>query len=86
MSFYQIKNKIIYRRYRMIRKIIWSIRFTDCVSFSANIMLLISMISAYTNLIYGNYSQLVALNDFYKCMCLEEMHKRIKLEISYRGF
>ena len=53
MSFYQIKNKIIYRRYRMI---------------------------------YGNYSQLVALNDFYESMCLEEMNKRIKLEISYRCF
>ena len=81
MSFYQIKNKIIFRKYRMIRKIIWTINITDCVSFKANIMLLISMISAYTYMVSGNYSQLVALNDFYECMCLEEMDKRLMLEM-----
>lgn len=69
----------LYRRYRLI-KIIWTYKYTDSTNFKANIMLLISMVSGYTYMIYGNYSQLVALNDFYKCMCLKEMHKRLMIE------
>ena len=86
MSFYQIKNKIIFRRYRMIRKIIWSFRFTDCVSFRANIMLLINLISSYTYMVYGEYESLLNLDEYYATMCIDEMYKRIKLEISYKWF
>ena len=81
MNFYRVKSKIIYRRYRLIKRIIWTYKYTDSINFKANIMLLISMISGYTYMLYGNYSQLVALNDFYKCMCLMEMHKRLMLEM-----
>ena len=80
MNFYRVKSKIIYRRYRLIKRIIWSYKYTDSINFKANIMLLISMISGYTYMVYDNYSQLVALNDFYRCMCLTEMHKRLMLE------
>lgn len=86
MSFYQIKNKIIYRSYRMIRKIIWSFRFTDYVSFRANIMLLINLISSYTHMVYGEYECLLNLDEYYSSMCIDEMYKRIKLELEQRGF
>lgn len=84
MSFYQIKNKIIFRRYRMIRKIIWSINITDCVSFRADIMLLINLISSYTLMVYGENECLLNLVNYYAKMCIDEMHSRIKLENSYR--
>ena len=86
MSFYQTKNKIIYRRYRMIRRIIWSFKFTDCVSFRANIMLLINLISSYTHMVYGEYDCLLNLDEYYVTMCIDEMYKRIKLELEQRGF
>jgi hypothetical protein len=82
MSFYRIKNKMIFRRYRTIRKIIWSFRFTDSISFSANIMLLINLTSSYTYMVYGEYECLLNLDEYYATMCIDEMHKRIKLEIS----
>ena len=85
MSFYQDKNKIIYRRYRLIRRIIWSFKFVDCVSFRANIMLLINLISSYTYMVYGEYECLLNLDEYYATMCIDEMYKRIKLEIAFRG-
>ena len=85
MSFYQDKNKIIYRRYRLIRRIIWSFKFVDCVSFRANIMLLINLISSYTYMVYGAYECLLNLDDYYVTLCIDEMHKRIKLENAFRG-
>lgn len=85
MSFYQDKNKIIYRRYRLIGHIIWSFKFVDCVSFRANIMLLINLISSYTHMVYGAYECLLNLDDYYATLCIDEMHKRIKLENAFRG-
>lgn len=55
MSFYRDKYKIIYRRYRMIRKFIWTTKFIKPASFRADIMLLINVISSYTFMIYGDY-------------------------------
>lgn len=80
MSFYRDKHKIIYRRYRMIRKFIWTTKFIHPTSFRADIMLLINTISSYTFMIYGEYMWLVALNDYYANMCIAEMHERIKIE------
>lgn len=82
MSFYRDKYKIIYRRYRMIGKFIWTTKFIDPISFRADIMLLINLISSYTFMIYGAYMRLVDLNDYYADMCIDEMHERIKLEKS----
>lgn len=82
MSFYRDKNKIIYRRYRMIRKFIWTTKFIKPASFRADIMLLINVISSYTFMIYGEYMWLVALNDYYANVCIDEMYERIKIEKS----
>lgn len=86
MSFYQDKNKIIYHRYRMIIKIIWSFRYINSVSFRANILLLINLIYSYTFMVYGEHGCLVDLNDYYSEMCIDEMYKRLKLEFDKRGF
>ena len=86
MSFYRDKSKIIYRRYRMIRQIIWSFKYVDNVSFRANIMLLINIISSYTYMVYGEYGYLLLLDDYYSNMCIKEMCKRIRLEFDTRGF
>lgn len=82
MSFYRDKYKIIYRRYRMIRKFIWTTKFIKHASFRADIMLLINLISSYTFMIYGEYMWLVALNDYYANVCIDEMYERIKIEKS----
>lgn len=82
MSFYRDKYKIIYRRYRMIRKFIWTTKFIKPASFRADIMLLINLISSYTFMIYGEYMWLVALNDYYVNVCIDEMYERIKIEKS----
>ena len=86
MSFYQSKNKIIYRRYRMVRRIIWSFTYVDPPRFRANIMLLINLIQSYTFMVYGMDSCLVELNDYYAELCVDEMYKRIRLELEQRGF
>ena len=70
----------------MIRKIIWSFEFVDCVRFRSNIMLLINLISSYTHIVYGEYECLMNLDEYYATMCIDEMYKRIKLEIEQRGF
>lgn len=70
----------------MIRKIIWSFRFTDCVSFRANIMLFINLISSYTHMVYDEYECLLNLDEYYATMSIDEMYKRIKLELEQRGF
>lgn len=82
MSFYRDKYKIIYRRYRMIRKFIWTTKFIKPASFRADIILLINLISSYTFMIYGEYMWLVALNDYYANVCIDEMYERIKIEKS----
>lgn len=83
MSFYRDKYKIIYRRYRMIRKFIWTTKFIKPASFRADIMLLINLISSYTFMIYGEYMWLVALNDYYANVCIDEMYERIKNRKKY---
>lgn len=55
MSFYRDKYKIIYRRYRMIRKFIWTTKFIEPTSFRADIMLLINLIASYTYDIWRKY-------------------------------
>lgn len=45
-------------------------------------MLLINLISSYTFMIYGEYMWLVALNDYYANVCIDEMYERIKIEKS----
>jgi hypothetical protein len=80
MNFYKIKSKIIYHRYRVIRKVIWSIRYITKESFKSDIMVLINITNSYTDLVYGEYKELYCLNNYYTIMCMKEMHERIKLE------
>lgn len=80
MSYYRIKNKVIYHRYRVIRKIIWNIKYTSYDSFKSDIMTLINMTNNYTDLIYGHFKCLYDLNNYYTDLCIKEMHERIKLE------
>ena len=82
MNFYKIKNKIIYRKYRVVRKIIWSIKYTDMKSFKSDIMLLINTINFYNDIIYGQHICLQELNNYYTEICIDEMEKRMKLEKS----
>lgn len=82
MSFYRDRSKIIYRRYRMIRKFIWTTKFIEPTSFRSDIMLLINIVNYYTYMIYGDYIRLVALNAYYADICIDEMYERIKLEKS----
>lgn len=80
MNFYKIKNKLIYRRYRLIRKIIWNSKYIDRESFRSDIMLLINIVNSYTDLLYGHYNCLCRLNNYYTIMCINEMNERIRLE------
>jgi len=80
MNFYKIKNKIIYRKYRMVKKIIWNIRYSGMKSFKSDIMTLINTVNSYNYLMYGEYNCLYELNTYYAEMCIEEMDKRLKVE------
>ena len=82
MNFYKIKNKIIYRKYRVVRKIIWSIKYTDVKSFKSDIMMLINTINFYNYILYGHHICLHELNNYYAEICIDEMEKRMKLEKS----
>lgn len=77
---YRIKNKVIYRRYRVIKNIIWSIKYISEESFKSDIMMLINITNTYTDLEYGHFKCLYDLNNYYTVLCIKEMHDRIKLE------
>lgn len=83
MSFYRDKSKIIYRRYRMVRKFIWTTKFIEPTSFRSDIVLLINIVNYYTCIVYGEYKRLVDLNAYYADICINEMYERIKLEKKY---
>lgn len=80
MNFYKIKSKLIYHRYRVIRKVIWSIKYISKDSFKSDIMVLINITNSYTDLVYGEYKELYRLNNYYTKLCMKEMYERIILE------
>lgn len=82
MNYYRIKNKVIYHRYRVIRKIIWSIKYISEKSFKSDIMALINITNTYTDLVYGRIECLYNLNNYYTDLCIKEMNDRIELEKS----
>lgn len=83
MSYYRIKNKVIYHRYRVIRKIIWRIKYISEKSFKSDIMSLINITNTYTDLVYGHFKCLYDLNNYYTDLCIKEMNERIELEKSF---
>lgn len=86
MNFYQIKSKIIYHRYRLVMKIIYSFKYCNSIQFRANMVLLIQCVSNYNYLCYGNYECLMKLNDYYSIQCVDIMYNRLKLEFDMRGY
>lgn len=86
MNFYKIKSKIIYRRYRLIMKIIYSFKYYDSIQFRTSILLLIHCITSYNYMCYGNYECLSKLIEYYEIQCIDNMYNRTKLEFDTRGF
>ena len=80
MSFYRINSKVIYLRYRVIRKVIWSIKYISEESYKSNIMMLIDITNNYIKKVYKHYVCLCELNYYYTDLCIGEMYERIKLE------
>lgn len=80
MNFYKIKSKLIYHRYRVIRKVIRSIVYISEQSFKSDIMTLINITNSYTDLVYGEYKELYRLNNYYTKLCMDEMNERILLQ------
>lgn len=79
MNYSKIKSKLIYHRYRVIRKVIWSIKYISKESFKSDIMVLINITNSYTDLVYGD-KELYRLNNYYTKLCMAEMYERINLE------
>ena len=80
MNYYQNASKKIFRRYRMIRKVIWGLPYVNVYSFSSNISILRSAVFSQMNYRYKNNSCLLYLINYYSNMCSEEMCERIELE------
>lgn len=84
MTYYQIKNKLIYRRYRVLKSIIQEIKYINIKSFKCNVLLLLDIIYSYTNSIYGCDDYLYRLNNYYSKLCIAEMNERIFIEENIR--
>lgn len=86
MSYCRTANKLIYRKYRIIRRIIWTIPFINSTGYRKSMLSIIDSLYYHTQIVISFYSCLVNVNNYYRTMCIDEMHKRIKLENSYKGF
>ena len=80
MSDYGNSAKMIFRKYRIVRSIIWSIKCTDLSKFRTNIIQLIGIVHHFILILYSKEIDLIRLNDYYAEMCIDEMSKRLKLE------
>ena len=81
MSDYTNSAKIIFHKYRIVRSIIWSIEYIDSAKFRNNIMQLIDIVYSFIVILYSKEPILIRLNDYYAEMCIDEMYKRLKLEM-----
>lgn len=77
---YRNTDKMIFRKYRIVKNIIWSIEYIDSLKFRNNIMQLIDIVYSYILVLYSDYSDLMYLNDYYASMCIDEMYKRLMIE------
>ena len=77
---YRNTDKMIFRKYRIVRTIIWSIECIDSSKFKNNIMQLIDIVYSYILILYSKEPDLMTLNDYYATMCIDEMYKRLSLE------
>lgn len=85
MIYYQIKNKVIYREYRLLMKIIRSFEYFNVMQFKNSILSLIRFMRKYNIMLYGNYECLLSLINYYEIQCIDAMYERISLEIKKRG-
>ena len=81
MSGYENSAKMIFRKYRIVRSIIWSIKCTDLSKFRTNIIQLIGIVHSFILILYSKDTDLIHLNDYYAEMCIDEMHERLRLEM-----
>ena len=81
MSGYRNNAKMIFRKYRIVRSIIWSIKYTDFSKFRTNIMQLIGIVHSFILILYSKETDLIRLNDYYAEMCIDEMYGRLRLEL-----
>lgn len=81
MSGYRNNAKMIFRKYRIVRNIIWSLECIDLPKFRNNIMQLIDIVYSYIIILYGKETDLIRLNDYYAEMCIDEMHERLRIEM-----
>lgn len=86
MNYYYNASKIIYRRYRILRKIIQTFEYTNLSEFRNAITILIGAVYDSMNTFYGVYPCLFYLNTYYKTMCFEAMYVRIDIESIKGGF
>ena len=78
---YRNSAKIIFRKYRIVRSIIWSIECIDLRKFRNNIMQLIDIVHSFILILYSKEIDLIRLNDYYAEMCIDEMHERLRIEM-----
>ena len=79
MSDFGNSAKMIFRKYRIVRSIIWSIECIDSQKFRTNILQLIDIVHSFIIILYSKEIDLIRLNDYYAEMCIDEMSKRLKL-------
>ena len=79
MSGYTNIAKMIFRKYRIVRSIIWSIEYIDSPKFINSILQLIDIVHSFILILYSKEIDLIRLNDYYAEMCIDEMSKRLKL-------
>lgn len=84
MSYYQNASKIIYRRYRVLRKIIQTFEYTNSNAFSTNMLMLVRAVYVDMNILYGDYLCLSYLNNYYRDKCLEMIYNRNDIECIIR--
>ena len=81
MSGYGNSAEMIFRKYRIVRSIIWSIKWTDLPKCRTNIIELIGIVHSFILILYSKEIDLIRLNDYYAEMCIDEMHERLRLEM-----
>lgn len=81
MSYYRTANKIIYRRYRLLMKIIRSYEYFNIIQFRKSILSLIRFMRKYINMLYGYNEYLMPLINYYEIQCIDCMYERISSEI-----
>ena len=81
MSGYRNSANMIFRKYRIVRSIIWSIEYIDSPKFINSILQLIDIVHSFILILYSKETDLIRLNDYYAEMCIDEMHERLRLEM-----